>query len=85
MPLACFPPKLASIIKIQILAPKSTQGTQQGRLIVRMRKTNSNFSNHQNSHNLKATGSSDLKLSQKLLTTGAHHPAKFQTPYLPAV
>ena len=45
-----------------------------------MCKTKSKFSKHQNSHNFKAIGSSDLRLSQKLLTTGAHHPAKFQPP-----
>ena len=45
-----------------------------------MCKTKSNFSKHKNSHNFKAIGSSDLKLSQKLLTTGVHHPAKFQPP-----
>ena len=45
-----------------------------------MCKTKAKFSKHQNSHNLKAIGSSNLKLSQKLLTTSAHHPAKFQPP-----
>ena len=79
MPLACFPPKVASTIKIQILAPKSTQGPQ-GPPIARMCKTKSKFSKHKNSDNSEAIGSSDLKLSQKLLTTGARHPAKFQLP-----
>ena len=49
-----------------------------------MCKTKSKFSKHKNSDNSKATGSSDLKLSQKLLTIGATILQNF-SPLPPAV
>ena len=63
---------------------KTNSGDPQGPLTLRMHKTKSKLSNHKNSDNSKAIGSSNLKFSQKLPTIGAHHPAKFQ-PLPPAV
>ena len=54
---------------------KIYSGGPQGPLTSRMSKFGSKFSNHKNSNNSKAIGSSNLKFSQKLLTLGVHHPA----------
>ena len=43
-----------------------------------MCKSESKFSNHKNSDNSEAIGSSDLKFGQTLPTIGTYHPAKFR-------
>ena len=61
MPLAGFPPKIASTIEIRILLPKSTQEAPQGPLTPRMCKFGSIIFKHKNSDNSEAIGSSNSK------------------------
>ena len=59
---------------------KTNLGDPRTPLTLHMRNPKSKFSNHKNSNNSKAIGSSNLKLCQKLLTIGMHYPAKCQSP-----
>ena len=74
-----FLPKVASTIKIKILLPKSIQEAPRDH----WHHAHANLgkiSNHKISDNSEAIGSSNLKFSQKVLTPGLYHPAKFQPP-----
>ena len=64
---------------------KINSGGPQGPLTLCMRKFGSKFSKHKNSNNSEAIGSSDLKLSQKLLTLGMRTILQNFSPLPPAV
>ena len=81
MPLAGFLPKVVSTVEIQNLLPKSIQEAHRDHWHCAWANLGQNFQITKNSDNSEAIGSSDLKFSQKFLTLGVHHPAKFQLSY----